>query len=53
MKKLFSLLLVAIIAASALLTGCGTQEYQDPVDTLTATASTDKYRNICKFVCRL
>jgi alpha-amylase len=45
MKKLFSLLLVAIIAASALLTGCGTQEYQDPVDTLTATASTDKYRN--------
>lgn len=45
MKKIFSLLLVAILSTSVLLTGCGTPEYIDPVDTITATASNDKYRN--------
>ena len=45
MKKIFTLLLIASISTSAILAGCGTKEYEDPVNTLTATASTDKYRN--------
>lgn len=45
MKKIFTLLLIALISTSAILAGCGTKEYDDPVNTLTATASTDKYRN--------
>lgn len=45
MKKIFTLLLIASISTSAILAGCGTKEYDDPVNTLTATASTDKYRN--------
>ena len=43
--SIFTLLLIASISTSAILAGCGTKEYDDPVNTLTATASTDKYRN--------
>lgn len=45
MKKILSLFLVAILSTSALLAGCSISKYTDPVDTITATASNDKYRN--------
>ena len=33
MKKIFTLLLIASISTSAILAGCGTKEYDDPVNT--------------------
>ena len=54
MKKLLSLLLCAVIAGSCVLTGCNTDEdasgtqdiaVADPIESIEATASTDKYRN--------
>lgn len=45
MKKIISLFLIAALSASALLTGCTSQEYKDPTLEIEAKASTDKYRN--------
>lgn len=46
MKKLLSLILCTLIAASCVLTGCGGDDSaKDPIEGLETTASTDKYRN--------
>ena len=45
MKRVVSLILASALSAAAILSGCGTPVYEDPVSTLTATASADKYRN--------
>lgn len=45
MKKILSLIIAALIAVCVVLSGCSSNTYTDPTEDLTATASTDKYRN--------